>query len=56
MSRNADADALSHEELTELLADATGTEPETLDREARDMEIAPLAEADVVDESSDCQS
>lgn len=56
MSRNADADALSREELTELLADATGTEPEILDREARDMEIAPPAKADVVDESSDCQS
>ncbi|MFC7175373.1 hypothetical protein ACFQL0_21935 [Haloplanus litoreus] len=51
MSRNADADALSREELTELLADATGTDAEALDREARDMEIAPPAEADVVDET-----
>jgi hypothetical protein len=30
MNRNADADALSRKELTELLADATGTEPETI--------------------------
>jgi len=50
MRRDADADALSREELTELLADATGTDAETLDREARGMEIAPPAEATVVDE------
>lgn len=50
MSRDADTDALSREELTELLADATGTDAETLDREARGMEIAPPAEATVVNE------
>ncbi len=52
MSRNADADAdaASREELTELLADATGIDAETLDREAREVEIAPPTEADVVEE------
>ena len=51
MSQNADAEPVSHEELSELLADATGTSAETIEREAREMEIAPPEEADVVDVS-----
>jgi len=50
MSRDANTEALSHGELTELLADATGTSAEALDREARALEIAPPAEADGVSE------
>lgn len=51
MSRESHADdALTNEELTELLADATDTDPADLDREARGMEIAPPEEAAVVDE------
>ncbi|MBP1923697.1 hypothetical protein J2751_002742 [Halorubrum alkaliphilum] len=51
MSREApaDADMVSDEELTELLADAEGTAPETIERGAAELEIAPPEEATVVD-------
>lgn len=41
---------ISVEELTTLLAEATGTDPQELDREAADFEIGPPEEADVVTE------
>jgi len=44
-----EADILSPEELTELLADATDTTPEDIDRGAAELEIAPPGEATVVD-------
>ena len=52
MSREApaDADMVSHEELTVLLADAEGTTPEEIERGAAELEIAPPEEAIVVDE------
>ena len=40
-------DVLSPEELSEVLAEATGTTAEELERGAADMEIAPPAEATV---------
>ena len=43
-------DALTPEELDEVLADATGSTPEQIRAGAEDLELAPLAEADVVDE------
>ena len=43
-------DALTLEELSEVLADATGTTAEEIEREAEELEIAPPAEATVVDE------
>lgn len=43
-------DALSLEELDTLLAEATGTTPEAIKAGAEELEIAPLSEADVVDE------
>ena len=51
MSREAplNADTISDEELTELLADAEGTAPETIERDASEFEIAPPQEATVVD-------
>ena len=51
MSREApaDADMVSDEELTELLADAEGTTPEEIERGAAELEIAPPEEATVVD-------
>lgn len=51
MNRKApvNADMVSDEELTELLANAEGTTPETIDREASDLEIAPPEETTVVD-------
>ena len=51
MSREApaDADMISDEELTELLADAEGTTPEEIERGAAELEIAPPEEATVVD-------
>ena len=51
MSREApaDADMVSDEELTELLADAEGTTPEEIERGAAELEIAPPREATVVD-------
>jgi hypothetical protein len=51
MSREAPADAnkLSDEELTELLADAEGTTPEEIEHGAAELEIAPPEEAAVVD-------
>lgn len=52
MSREApaDADMVSLEELTELLAEAEGTSPEEIERGAEEFEIAPPEEATVVDE------
>lgn len=51
MSREApaDADMVSDEELTELLADAEGTTPEEIERGAAELEIAPPEGATVVD-------
>jgi len=45
----ADADMVSDEELTELLADAEGTTPEEIERGAAELDIAPSEEATVVD-------
>jgi len=51
MSQESPAeDALSLEELSAELADATGTTPEEIERGGEELEIAPPAEADVVDE------
>ena len=51
MSREAPADeTLSLEELSEVLADATDTTTEDLERQAAALEIAPPDEATVVDE------
>ena len=52
MSREApaDADIISDEELTELLAEAEGRTPEEVERGAAEIEIAPPEEATVVDE------
>ncbi|MFD1571855.1 hypothetical protein [Halorubrum laminariae] len=52
MSREApdDANIISDEELTELLADAEGTTPEKIERGAAEVEIASPGEAAVVDE------
>jgi hypothetical protein len=49
MSREApaDADMVSDEELTELLANAEGTTPEEIERGAAELEIAPPEEATV---------
>jgi hypothetical protein len=51
MSREppADADMVSDEELTELLADAEGTTPEKIEHSAAELNIAPPEEATVVD-------
>ncbi|MEF8827301.1 MAG: hypothetical protein V5A27_13325 [Halapricum sp.] len=43
-------DALTPEELSELLAEATGTTPEVIEWGAAALEIAPPDEATVVDE------
>ena len=52
MSRESPADAniISDEDLTELLADAEGTTPEKIERGAAEIEIASPEEATVVDE------
>lgn len=51
MSRESPAeDALSVDELTELLADVTDTTPAEIEHGAEDLEIAPPEEATVVDE------
>ena len=50
MSREPpDADMISDEELTELLADAKGMTPEEIERGAAELEIAPPEEATIVD-------
>ena len=51
MSREApaDADMVSDEELTELLADSEGMTSEEIERVAAELEIAPPEEATVVD-------
>ncbi|WP_254921829.1 hypothetical protein [Halorubrum ezzemoulense] len=51
MSREAPADAnkISDEELTELLAEAEGMTPEEIERGAAELDIAPPEEATVVD-------
>ena len=46
----ADADMISDEELTELLADIEGMTPEEIEHGAAELEIAPPEEATVVDE------
>ncbi len=43
-------DALSLGELSEVLADETGATPESIEREADALDIAPPYEATVVDE------
>jgi antitoxin component of MazEF toxin-antitoxin module len=52
MSREnpGDADMVSDEEFTELLADVEGTTPEEIERGAVELDIAPPEEATVVDE------
>ena len=50
MSREPpDADMISDEELTELLADAEGTTPLEIERGAAKLEIAPPERATIVD-------
>jgi hypothetical protein len=51
MSREApaDADIISDEELTALLAEAEGRTPEEVERGAAEIEIDPPEEATVVD-------
>ena len=50
MSREPpDADIISDEELTELLADAEGTTPEEIERGAAKFEIASPERATIVD-------
>ena len=51
MSREApaDADIISDEELTALLAEAEGRTPEEIERGAAEIEIAPPEESTVVD-------
>ncbi|WP_154020507.1 hypothetical protein [Halorubrum halophilum] len=50
MSRElSDADMISDEELTELLADAEGTTPQEIERGAAKLEIAPPERATIVD-------
>jgi hypothetical protein len=46
----ADADMISDEELTELLADIEGMTPEEIEHGAAELEIAPPEESTVVDE------
>lgn len=52
MRRDAPADGeddvVTVEELTELLAEAEGTTPEDIDRRAKELEIGPPEEAEVV--------
>ncbi|MEF8802291.1 MAG: hypothetical protein V5A56_14885 [Halolamina sp.] len=43
-------DALTPEELSKLLAEATGTTPEVIERGAAELEIAPPEKATVVGE------
>jgi hypothetical protein len=43
-------DALTPEELSEVLAEATGTTPEAIEQGAAELDIAPPEEATVVDE------
>ncbi|MFC6616325.1 hypothetical protein ACFQAS_15655 [Halopenitus salinus] len=50
MSHDTPEDALTLEELTDALADATGTTREEIERGAEELEIAPPSEATVVDE------
>ncbi|SNR67411.1 hypothetical protein SAMN06266787_10977 [Halorubrum ezzemoulense] len=50
MSYDTPEDAITLEELSEVLADATGTTGEEIEREAEELEIAPPSEATVVDE------
>jgi hypothetical protein len=51
MNREEPADEiLSVDELTDELADATGTTPEEIERGAEDVDMAPPVEATVVDE------
>lgn len=45
-----DADMVSVEELTELLACVEGTTPEEIERGAEELAIAPPWQADVVEE------
>ena len=51
MSREAptEDEVLTLEELSEILADATDTDPEEIERGAAELEIAPPEEADVVE-------
>jgi len=49
MSRESTEDTLSPEELSEALAEATGTAAEEIEQGAADIEIAPPDEATVVE-------
>jgi hypothetical protein len=50
MSRETGAEeAISMGELSDLLADATGTDPDEFDRQADELEIGPPEEAEVVE-------
>jgi len=50
VSRESSGDTLSPEDLSEILAEATGTTAEEIEEGAADLEIAPPSEATVVDE------
>ena len=51
MATNKEAgDPLSHNELSEVLADATGTTPAELDREAEAIDIESPDDAEIVSE------
>jgi hypothetical protein len=50
LSRETGAEeAISMGELSDLLADATGTDPDEFDRQADELEIGPPEEAEVVE-------
>jgi hypothetical protein len=49
-SETNDLGPLSHDELNEVLAEATGTTPEEIDRGAEAIEIEPPEDAEVVSE------
>ena len=49
-SETNDLEPLSHDELSEVLAEATGTTPEEIDRGAEAIEIEPPEDAEVVSE------
>jgi hypothetical protein len=51
MATNSEADdPLSHDELSEALAEATGTTPEEIDREAEAIDIESPGDAEIVSE------
>jgi len=50
MSQEDPEEILTVDELTDVLADATGATPEEIERGAEELEIAPPYEATVIDE------